>query len=344
MDERDHDLISPAPRVESVGTDLPAKSDLFRPKARYYSKKETPSNECSTESINRYPRTAQERQGQSLWKKGLPLSKDTTLEPPLPSIAVSPHAEHESTGPGLTSKSDPFHAKSKQFERASLSKYDIPCHGTSAHPLGPSIEISVWSTVGRPYHIFIRQNATISELRQRVQEKTGIPCHQTRLWCDGRIVGSFYGETRNMENLSAFDIRNNSELEISLVGPDIRLFYWEPESNLGHDQAQQQAGAISAEFDDDLYIVDPQSHFDMLRGLERDVVQRSEYFRAKREYNPSSAVDPADYRGVFLDDLGLRSWLKRKISRSMILVNVSFHSIQVHLNPCLGLGSRKIRE
>ncbi|KAI4101701.1 MAG: hypothetical protein LQ339_004935 [Xanthoria mediterranea] len=52
--------------------------------------------------------------------------------------------------------------------------------------------------------------------------------------------------------------------------------------------------ATSKNYDEDLYIVDPQAHFDMLRQLERNVLQRSEFFQTKREYSLSSALDPVD--------------------------------------------------
>ncbi|KAL8836604.1 MAG: hypothetical protein Q9176_006241 [Flavoplaca citrina] len=80
-----------------------------------------------------------------------------------------------------------------------------------------------------------------------------------------------------------------------------------------------QAEATFPDYDEDLHIVDPQSHFDKLKWLEQDVVGRSEYFRAKREYSLSSAVNPIDDDSIFLDELDLRASLRKKICGSSIV-------------------------
>ncbi|KAL8670633.1 MAG: hypothetical protein Q9168_004844 [Polycauliona sp. 1 TL-2023] len=80
-----------------------------------------------------------------------------------------------------------------------------------------------------------------------------------------------------------------------------------------HQQGQPQAVWTSTDYDEDTYIVDPQSHFAMLKQLERDVVLRSEYFRSEREYDFNSTIIPVNDDGVFLDEIGLRAPLQRKI-------------------------------
>ncbi|KAL8643985.1 MAG: hypothetical protein Q9226_007996 [Calogaya cf. arnoldii] len=87
----------------------------------------------------------------------------------------------------------------------------------------------------------------------------------------------------------------------------------QPDPSVIQDQSQINAQRTSADYDEDLYIIDPQTHFHKLKQLEQDVLQRSEYFRTKREYSLSSIVCPIDNDGAFLEDLGLRASMQRRI-------------------------------
>ncbi|KAI4109265.1 MAG: hypothetical protein LQ345_007073, partial [Seirophora villosa] len=73
-------------------------------------------------------------------------------------------------------------------------------------------------------------------------------------------------------------------------------------------EAQATAGDYNGDlydYDEDLYIVDPQSHFGSLKQLEQDVLRRSEYFKTKRSYSVSNSIVPLDDDGAVLDELGL---------------------------------------
>lgn len=50
-------------------------------------------------------------------------------------------------------------------------------------------------------------------------------------------------------------------------------------------QNLEQPAAESSDFDDDLHILDPQTYYDKLNTLEQGVVERSEFFRCKGQYN-----------------------------------------------------------
>ncbi|KAL8957344.1 MAG: hypothetical protein Q9193_005355 [Seirophora villosa] len=81
-------------------------------------------------------------------------------------------------------------------------------------------------------------------------------------------------------------------------------------------EAQATAGDYNGDpydYDEDLYIVDPQSHFGSLKQLEQDVLRRSEYFKTKRSYSVSNAINPLDDDGAVLDELGLEFPLQRRI-------------------------------
>ncbi|KAL9634715.1 MAG: hypothetical protein Q9204_002881 [Flavoplaca sp. TL-2023a] len=249
----------------------------------------------------------------------LPLSKDRTLEPALSSDLFSTDIEDRSSEFDLISKGVPPQPGSKQLERASLLENYSSWQATSTHPLDPLISIVLSSTDGVAHNVEIRQSATVSELKQHVQAKTKIQINQMELMCYGRTLGGLHGASSEKDYLSNYNIRDGTNILVKDTGPERCFSGLKPGSNTRYHQVQHQAEAESADFDEDLYIVDPQSHFKILERLERDVVQRSEYFRTKREYSLSSAVDPADDDGVFLEDLGLRAPLQSKIRRSSIV-------------------------
>ncbi|KAL9013328.1 MAG: hypothetical protein Q9173_001972 [Seirophora scorigena] len=83
-------------------------------------------------------------------------------------------------------------------------------------------------------------------------------------------------------------------------------------------EAQATAGDYNGDlydYDEDLYIVDPQSHFGSFKQLEQDVLRRSEYFKTKRSYSVSSVIESLDDHGAVLDELGLEFSLPKRIYR-----------------------------
>ncbi|KAL8867129.1 MAG: hypothetical protein Q9198_008634, partial [Flavoplaca austrocitrina] len=342
MDEREHDLISTAARVESVGTDLPAKSDLLKSKVERSGKDLPPTAPTKGRLSSLFVRSprpqrqsiTQSKQGSpsklhseytkgkstghhSPWKSDLPLSKDRTLEPALPSKLLSTNAEDLSTEYDLLIKSAPSQPGSKPYERASHSKSSSP--RTSIYPLDSLMSIIVWSADGVAHEVETKQNATVSELKQHIQAKTGIQPDHMKLRHDNRILGGRYGASSEEDYLSNYGIRDKHHMDVRDTRSKIYSSGPKPEPDTRNHQAQHQAEATSTDYDKDLYIADPQSYFDELGRLERDVVQHSEYFRMKREYNLSSAVNPADNDGDFLRDLSLPASLQRKIRRSSIV-------------------------
>ena len=336
MDEHEHDPRLTDARSENLGSDLPAKSVPLKSKVER-SGKDLPSRDQLARSENSFLSLLG-----SIAKKDPPPSKeDWTLGPELSSDLFSTDIEDRSVEFDRISQSAPPQPGSKQPERASLSKSHSPRHATNTHLLDPRLmSITIWITDAVAHDVEIKQNATVSELKQRVQAKTGIQPDQMDLMYRGIPLGGLYGASSEEDYLSNYDIRNNFHLYVKHTGPESYSSGPKPEPDTRNHQAQHQAEATSTDYDDDLYIVDPQSYFDELSRLERDVVQRSEYFRSKREYSLSSAVDPVDDGGVFLNLLRLPASLQRKIRRSSIVAQVSFPFLLFHPTPCPESRSR----
>ncbi|KAI4263141.1 MAG: hypothetical protein L6R42_001704 [Xanthoria sp. 1 TBL-2021] len=234
--------------------------------------------------------------------------------------------------PDLPSKNDPVSSKNKPSEPSLLSGLDHihsktglwypKCEskiGSRGRPLGSLIDIFIATPDGLHHPIKINQHATIIELKQKAHENTGAPLDRIRFTYAGKNVGGLYGARSEEDNLSAYDIRPHCTLHLMLSSPDDGPSILAPASKMSNCQAQNKTEAASVDYDEDPHIVDPQSHFHRLRQLERDVFQRSEYFRTKGECSVSSALDPVDDDGVFLDELGLRPTLRRKIRGSSIV-------------------------
>ncbi|KAI4259560.1 MAG: hypothetical protein L6R42_004522 [Xanthoria sp. 1 TBL-2021] len=232
--------------------------------------------------------------------------------------------------PDLPSKNDPVGSKYKPLIYPNFSsKIASAYHGSIGHPLDPLIDIFIATPDGVHHPLKINQHATIIELKQKAHENTGAPLDRIRFVYAGKVLGGLYGARSEEDRLSAYDIRSKCTLNLMLCSPDDGPSKLAPASEMRSCQAQNKTEAASHDYDEDLHIVDPQSHFHGLRQLERDVVQRSEYFRTKGEYSVSSALDPVDDRDVLLDELGLRPTLRRKIHLSNIVLRVSVHFVSL---------------
>ncbi|KAI4228406.1 MAG: hypothetical protein LQ349_006558 [Xanthoria aureola] len=203
----------------------------------------------------------------------------------------------------------------------SLPKSDPVPHGDFAHSNTPEIEVAVPIYIGQAYRrtciIKVDRDATILELTHRVHQQTGVPLDQMKLFYNGNILQDIWDK---QEKLSACSIDGSSIMTLVVREPiDGQIYLPTGPNTTTRVESTNEVQATSDDYDEDLYIVDPQAHFDMLSQLERNVLRRSEYFQAKREYSLSTALDPVDDDGAFLDEIGLRVSLTRRIRRSSIV-------------------------
>ncbi len=214
-----------------------------------------------------------------------------------------------------------------------LSKNDPVHDGDFAQSNPPEIKVKVLIVRGLDSSgnciIRLDRDATILELLIRVHQQTGVRLDQMSLFHDGRFLQDLWNE---QDRLSANNINNNTQVTVVVRNPiDSQIYLPTTPNSTTNVGAKDEVQATSDGYDEDLYIVDPQAHFDMLSQLERNVLQRSEYYQTKREYSLSSALDPVDENGFFLDEIGLRPSLAEKIRRSSIMTQVSIHLVSIDI-------------
>ncbi|KAI4218325.1 MAG: hypothetical protein L6R36_009017, partial [Xanthoria steineri] len=204
----------------------------------------------------------------------------------------------------------------------SLPKSDPVAHGDSTHIISPEMHVtlSIYDRTGayqRSCIIEVDRDATILELIHRVHQQTGVPLDQMKLFHDGSLVQDLWND---QDRLSACNINEKAIMTVVVRDPvDSQIYLPVTPNSTTNVEAKDEVQATSDDYDEDLYIVDPQAHFDMLRQLERNVLQRSEYYQTKRKYSLSSSLDPVDEKCFFSHEWGLQPSLRQKIRGSSIV-------------------------
>ncbi|KAL8845905.1 MAG: hypothetical protein Q9221_008967, partial [Calogaya cf. arnoldii] len=211
-------------------------------------------------------------------------------------------------------------SKSEPSERGSLLEADLAYPGRLGLSQEDIIVVYLEISAGATILVNINRDATLSELKQKIHEQIGLPVDRVRMaYLSGDEVARRLPMAEGEEDtLSAYDISDRKLLVLMPSIFDDSSSGVQPDPDV-IDQSQINAQKTSADYDEDLYIIDPQTHFDKLTQLEQDVLHRSEYFRTKREYSLSSAVCSMDDDGAFLEDLGLRASMQRRIRRLGII-------------------------
>ena len=176
---------------------------------------------------------------------------------------------------------------------------------------------------GLTIELNVKNDETIANVKKKISDRVGIPPDQQWLFYGGKILEEY-------STLSYYNIQEGSSLHLSVKrGGTGDAELAEPTTDASATKSQQywKEKAKRYDFDEDLYIIDPQSYFHMLRQLERDLVQRSEYMRSGESYSKSS-----DFSGYYE---GLRveaninatpeipTWLKEEIIELVPLSKVS---------------------
>ncbi len=158
------------------------------------------------------------------------------------------------------------------------------------------MKIYVRQVNGKRCQLEIDPVATISELKESVHEETGTPKDRQRLIYGGKPLLEVHTSTAPTKNLRDYHI---------LPGATINLLVNEPIRTLGPVDHQAfptdesvktttrewKARAEQGSFDEDLHIIDPQTHYHRLEQLESEVVRRSEFFRSKGNYSLLSELN-----------------------------------------------------
>ena len=150
--------------------------------------------------------------------------------------------------------------------------------------------IFIKTLTGRRIELNVERDETITNVKKMIFEREKIPPDQQQLIFAGKNLEEFFGRCNEHKTIHHYNIARESTLHLVLQRHgtmDAKLAGPTTDASANKLQKYWEEKAKEYDFDEDLYIVDPQSHFHMLRGLERDLVQRSEYMRSGRSYSTS---------------------------------------------------------
>ena len=171
----------------------------------------------------------------------------------------------------------------------------------------------------------VETDETITNVKKKISDREGIPPDRQKLIYSGKILEEFPGSSHEPRRLHHYNIQREASLHLIL-----RSIEPTDDASATTSPRYWEEMARRYDFDEDLYIVDPQSHFNMLRQLEQDVVQRSEYTRSGGSYSTSSAFKykwGLESLGEVINaTLEIPSWLKGQIIEVVPVRQVRFTS------------------
>lgn len=197
--------------------------------------------------------------------------------------------------------------------------------------------ILIKTLTGKTIELNVEEDETITNVKKKISDREGIPPDQQQLVFAGKVLGEFFGRRNEHKRLYDYNIRRESTLHLilKLRGTGDAMLA-EPTTDASATKSQQywEEKAKTYDFDEDLYIVDPQSHFHMLRQLERDVVHRSEYIRSGASLSGShSTSSPFNVKwgnqsleGIINAKREIPRWLKEQIIEMVPVWQVRFTS------------------
>ena len=207
--------------------------------------------------------------------------------------------------------------------------------------------IYIKTPTNRTIELNVESNESMSSVKKKIFDHTEIPPDQQTLVFAMKMLedgGSLYdygiGHKRTLQVLHrrrgtgdakpaepAKPTTDASTLEHHEPGDAEPA---EPTTDASANKSQQywEEKAKTYDFDEDLYMVDPQSHFHMLRQLERDVVQRSEYMRSGGICSTSRLFEvkwgAESLEGILNATREIPRWLKEKIVEMVPVRQVRF--------------------
>ena len=179
------------------------------------------------------------------------------------------------------------------------------------------MRIFIRTLAGHTIALKVNPSDTVSELKSKICEQdSSVLQDRAKLLYGGKIIGG-------RAKLGDCGIRDGSTISVvpkELQERDLETPELQTDDSAGQAQRAWQTKARAFDFDDDLHIVDPQSHFRRINQMWRDVLGSSEYFRRNNSYRTSSttAEDYRDKATFALDDMvEIPWWLRDKISKAI---------------------------
>ena len=143
------------------------------------------------------------------------------------------------------------------------------------------IEIHIRTLTGRTIDLNVDPKETLDKVKEMICEQESISPDLMRLVFAGKALENFPGS-----RINEFSIQEGSTLHLLLrLGRSEHRAELVSNTSAAKSHTTWQKMAKEGDFDEDLHIVDPQSHFHLLERLERDITARSELCRTKANYN-----------------------------------------------------------
>lgn len=179
---------------------------------------------------------------------------------------------------------------------------------------------------GERHDIELDRDATVSHLRIQTGLLMDYSPDLIRLIFAGKQLSDFVGNTSTPKLISDYNIQKGSTIHaISTLRPVSTSLVGLPSlDDAIQSQARCKEKATTGNFDKDLHIVDPQSHYQLLNGLEQEVRSRSESFRAKKGNIVSTYMKKLDE--ILLQTDGISS-----SSRAIIREKFGQHGVSIFL-------------
>lgn len=177
---------------------------------------------------------------------------------------------------------------------------------------------------GNKLTLDVEPNITIEDVKKQIQRMKGIHPDDQRIIYAGK-------QTRDEGTLSHYRIDRESTLHVILKlrntaqPPAVAVF--PTDDGAKKTSREWKTVADRGDFDEDLHIVDPQVHFHLLKQLEREVVERSEFFEKKGQYSFDQGLDPDSIQNLRANIANVPAWLRSKVENNMQIWKVRYVSL-----------------
>jgi len=207
------------------------------------------------------------------------------------------------------------------------------------------MKIYVLPSTAARFEIEVDADTTISGLKQKIHERTNFaPERQQLLYC-GKRLEEGNPSTGTSRTLLNYDIRTESTIHlvptlIPTTGP-VEVQAFPTDESVKTTTREWKAKADQGKFDEDLHIIDPQTHYYRLEQLESEVVRRSEFFRSKGNYSLLGGLNLRSAENSEVTNIppSLKSLLANKMTPAGILSRVRSISASIDHNFCVCTAS-----
>ena len=148
------------------------------------------------------------------------------------------------------------------------------------------MQIFVKTSAGEKYTLDVEPDETILDVKRKLSTQQDFTPQQMKFIYSGKQLRDYVVNSRIRRTLKDYAILDCSTLHVLRTTESVASYtdFVELPSAESAREAKRvwQSKADMYDFDLDLHIVEPESHYILLRQLERHVLRRSEYYRQRK--------------------------------------------------------------